>query len=114
MPIHLFAFSGSLRKGSFNAAVLRAAVERIAAADALLIVTPEYNSSMPGVLENAIDWAPRPPDQPEVFIGAGGAGGLDAEGRPRLDALPLDHVEHAEDLTAVADHQPVAGLAPAQ
>jgi len=37
---------------------------QIAAADALLFVTPEYNYSMPGVLKNAIDWASRPPDQP--------------------------------------------------
>ncbi len=37
---------------------------RIKAADALLIVTPEYNYSIPGVLKNAIDWASRPPEQP--------------------------------------------------
>jgi chromate reductase len=38
--------------------------EKIRAADAVLIVTPEYNYSIPGVLKNAIDWASRPPDQP--------------------------------------------------
>jgi chromate reductase len=38
--------------------------EKIRAADALLIVTPEYNRGAPGVLKNAIDWASRPPDQP--------------------------------------------------
>jgi chromate reductase len=36
----------------------------IAAADAILFATPEFNWSIPGVLKNAIDWASRPPDQP--------------------------------------------------
>lgn len=34
--------------------------EKMEAADALLIVTPEYNAGVPGVLKNAIDWASRP------------------------------------------------------
>lgn len=45
-------------------AVVPRAVEelraRIAIADAVLVVTPEYNGSVPGQLKNAIDWASRP------------------------------------------------------
>lgn len=91
--------SGSLRKASFNSALLREATglmpegsaleitsihgiplydgdeeeekglppavvalkDAIAAADGVLLVTPEYNNGIPGVFKNVIDWASRPP-----------------------------------------------------
>jgi NAD(P)H-dependent FMN reductase len=44
--------------------------DAIAAADGLLLVTPEYNNSLPGVAKNAIDWLSRPPaDIGRVFGG---------------------------------------------
>jgi len=102
----LVGLSGSLRRGSYNTALLRAAAglmpdgsalavhtihgiplydgdaeaasgipepvtvlkNAIAAADGLLLVTPEYNNSIPGVFKNAIDWLSRPPaDIKRVF-----------------------------------------------
>lgn len=97
--LRILGIAGSLRRGSFNRGLLRAAqelapegmsistfdrlgdvppydddveqtgkpepvqalVDAIRAADGLLIATPEYNYSVPGVLKNAIDWASRPP-----------------------------------------------------
>jgi len=44
--------------------------DRVAAADGLLLVTPEYNNSIPGPFKNAIDWMSRPPaDAGRVFAG---------------------------------------------
>ena len=57
-------------------AVAAALKEAIAAADAVLFVTPEYNRSIPGGLKNAIDWASRPygknsfARKPSAVIGA--------------------------------------------
>jgi chromate reductase, NAD(P)H dehydrogenase (quinone) len=99
----VLGIAGSLRRGSYNRALLRSArslapddmrldlfdlhdvpfydadVEkqgdpepvsalkrRIREADALVIATPEYQHSLPGVLKNALDWASRPPKDPPL------------------------------------------------
>jgi chromate reductase len=73
---------------------LRAAVRE---ADAILIATPEYNSSIPGVLKNALDWISRPLNEsplrnkPAAVIGASpgmfGAVWAQAETRKVLSAI---------------------------
>jgi chromate reductase len=127
--MRVLGLSGSLRAGSYNTQLLRAAEEvlpedvelelydglrelppydqdveddgapapvqdlraRIADADALLIATPEYNGSLPGLLKNAIDWASRPrgeaslANKPVAVIGAstGAFGGVWAQADTR-------------------------------
>ncbi len=59
-------YNEDVREQGFPPAVERLR-QQIRDADALLIVTAEYNYSIPGVLKNAIDWVSRPPEQP--FLG---------------------------------------------
>ena len=79
-----------LYNGDVEAAGLPAGVvalrEAIRTADGVLIATPEYNNSMPGVLKNAIDWVSRGKDQPLagkplalVSASNGGFGGARAQ-----------------------------------
>lgn len=56
-------YNEDVRQVGFPAPVSRLR-RQIQAADAVLIATPEYNYSIPGVLKNAIDWASRAPDHP--------------------------------------------------
>ena len=69
---------------------------KLAQADAILIATPEYNWSIPGVLKNAIDWASRRPDSPLIgkpaaIMGAGGRlGTAYAQGHLRQILAHLD------------------------
>ncbi|SEP99266.1 chromate reductase [Devosia sp. YR412] len=77
-------------------AVITDLKRRVEAADAALIVTPEYNRSFPGVLKNALDWASRPyaqsswMDKPTALVGAtpGATGTAAGQGHLR-SVLPV-------------------------
>lgn len=61
---------------------------QVRAADVVLIATPEYNFSIPGVLKNALDWVSRPPAQPfdeKVVAILGASAGLAGTARVQYD-----------------------------
>ena len=63
-------YDGDLETSAGIPAIVAALKDKIASADGLLLVTPEYNNSLPGVFKNAIDWLSRPAgDIPKVFGG---------------------------------------------
>ncbi|WP_211473974.1 NADPH-dependent FMN reductase [Collimonas humicola] len=63
-------YDGDLEQAEGIPAAVTLLKEQIAVADALLLVTPEYNNSMPGVFKNALDWLSRPPaDIARIFNG---------------------------------------------
>lgn len=63
-------YDGDLEARSGIPPAVAAFKEEIASGDGLLLVTPEYNNSIPGTFKNAIDWASRPAvDIPRVFGG---------------------------------------------
>lgn len=85
---------------------------RIAAADAILFATPEYNYSIPGVLKNAIDWASRPYGKsawlgkPAALLGAS-TGSL---GTARAQ-YHLRQILVAQDMPVVSQPEVMIGLA---
>jgi NAD(P)H-dependent FMN reductase len=61
-------YDGDLEAAQGLPAAVSKLKERVVATDGLLLVTPEYNNSLPGVFKNAIDWLTRPAaDIPLVF-----------------------------------------------
>ena len=68
----------------------RAWAERVQAADAVIIITPEYNHAPPGVLKNALDWVGKPwIDKPVGLISYGGAAG-GARAIEQLRSITID------------------------
>jgi chromate reductase, NAD(P)H dehydrogenase (quinone) len=76
-------YDGDLERTDGIPEPVRTLKDAIAAADGLLLVSPEYNHSIPGVFKNAIDWLTRPPkdiarvfrDKPVALMGATPGGG---------------------------------------
>jgi chromate reductase len=61
-------YDGDLEDASGIPEAVQKLKAQVIACDGLVLVTPEYNNSVPGVMKNAMDWLSRPPaDSPKVF-----------------------------------------------
>ncbi|MDZ7842391.1 MAG: NADPH-dependent FMN reductase [Gammaproteobacteria bacterium] len=98
-PAGIPLYDGDLESKEGIPSAVEALKDRIASADGLVLVTPEYNQGVPGVMKNTIDWLSRPPadisrvfgGRPVALCGAtpGGAGTRSAQHAllPTLRAL---------------------------
>lgn len=111
--LRLPLYDGDLEAEGIPAAVTRLA-DQIAAADAVLIVTPEYNKALSGVMKNALDWVSRVQGKPwlgkpvALMSATGGrTGGERAQSSLRDCMLPFraDIVPGPEVLVAAASQQ---------
>ena len=62
-------YNGDLEEQQGIPAGVESLRQRIKAADGMIIVTPEYNAGMPGVLKNALDWLTRPGSEMKPTFG---------------------------------------------
>ncbi|RUS61039.1 NAD(P)H-dependent oxidoreductase [Pseudorhodobacter sp. E13] len=95
--LRLPLYDGDLEAESGIPATVQTLADQIRAADAVLISTPEYNSALPGVLKNALDWVSRVPGgspwagKPVAIMSAaaGRAGGARSQFSLRLCLAPF-------------------------
>jgi chromate reductase, NAD(P)H dehydrogenase (quinone) len=94
--LRLPLYDGDLETAEGIPASVQTLANQIAAADAIIIATPEYNKALPGVLKNALDWVSRTKgapwrDKPTAIISAaaGRAGGERSQFSLRLCLVPF-------------------------
>jgi chromate reductase len=94
--LRLPLYDGDLEAAEGIPAAVQALSDQIAAADAVIIASPEYNQSLTGVLKNALDWISRTEGNPWagkpvaiVAAAAGRAGGARGTYALRLAMMPF-------------------------